>query len=213
MDSNINNDGSPATKYIYKLQPENGIYNTVEWINEDDYLLLGGSKEGWDNWNSNSMFGPITAMNYIQEATKNWTNTNKMKISNFTDETGKEYEMPKTYNVYARLPYYHELSNSGETKVYLYDNLDFPDCVYIDDEGLDNYVSCDEEYTYVEGVMDDSLTYIEDMQSYLTLSVDSQNHLYEGQSMYIFEFNYAYGLHNYYAENDTGVRPVISLKI
>ena len=64
------------------------------------------------NWNK----GPITAMNFLKQATKNWTNTNEITINSFNsyDNDGNlvddKVEM-KTYNTYARMPYYNEVNS------------------------------------------------------------------------------------------------------
>ena len=140
MDQNINSDGTPAgLSRIY----ENGsnIYNCVQWISNEKYyedvggvipdevLNEGGCDEDGENCAKLDK-GPLTAMNFLKEATKNWTNTKEMVINTYTDETGKSYKM-EAFNTYARLPIY--LNDETKTEVedkktdgsnaYLYDNL------------------------------------------------------------------------------------------
>ena len=116
MDSNINISGEPVKLGEYE--------GTVEWLSKDDYMKpeIGGSEEEWapGNWDK----GPITAMNYLQTATQNWTNLNPITVSTFTDDTGNIHNMAKTYNTYARLPYYSEISNIDSSTSYLIDNLE-----------------------------------------------------------------------------------------
>lgn len=123
MDRNINSDGTPATKGRTEAQKgdNDGKYNLVAWINQGDYELAGGQK--WDNLTDNNTFGPITAMNFLTEATKTWTNTNKI-IINFFDDTNATQKSMKTYNTYARMPYYYEVGDSNGTNEYLYEYLD-----------------------------------------------------------------------------------------
>ena len=66
----------------------------------------------WDE-NGNNSNGPITAMNYLENATSNWNNLTKIIIKEFDDELGRIQDMAKTYNVYARLPYKYEANGVG----------------------------------------------------------------------------------------------------
>ena len=88
MDRNINSDGTPTTKGIIKSDKEEngGIYNLVAWINQDNYETVGGSS--WDDWEDNNNFGPITAMNFLYNATKDWIN---IPALNYT-YNDKEYQ-------------------------------------------------------------------------------------------------------------------------
>ena len=143
MDQNINSDGTPAGTTRVTKQDNPLQYNLVEWINNEDYLLQGGSQEDWDKEEKyditgsiiqpgyKNIYGPITAMNFLSEATKNWTNINELTIDSFFCEyDGNTYKM-KTYYTYARLPIY--LDDSTKTEVgnklsnsvfdFLYENL------------------------------------------------------------------------------------------
>ena len=62
-------------------------------------------------------------MNFLQEATKNWPNINEITVDTFTDDVGTIYNM-KTYNVYARMPYYNEVKPIiSKDKIWLIDYL------------------------------------------------------------------------------------------
>ncbi len=126
MDRNINSDGTPVTKAISSSSPENGIYNLVEWVSKTDYnddssWFINSIDEG------NSSKGPITAMNFLSEATKTWTNVNELLINTFIMYDGMEQpetKNMKAYNTYARLPYESELSNVSADTIWLIDYLD-----------------------------------------------------------------------------------------
>ena len=133
MDQNINSDGSPAGMTEITKNDDNA-YNIVAWTNKDDYgttlypadyifCYEEGGCAGSDK-------GPLTAMNFLNEATKTWTNINEMVVDTFIDDTGATHNM-KAYNTYARMPIY--LSDATKTEVadetdanrYLIDNLSF----------------------------------------------------------------------------------------
>ena len=63
MDRNICEDGTIATA-------ENVCF--VAWINQEDYEGAGGSK--WYSEEDRNMYGPVTAMKYLHNATKSWIN-------------------------------------------------------------------------------------------------------------------------------------------
>lgn len=69
--------------------------------------------------NGNNNKGPITAMKFLQDATKTWTNTNEMTINTYTDETGTPVKEMQTYNTYARMPIYLRDATKTETNSYL----------------------------------------------------------------------------------------------
>jgi len=118
MDSNITSTGAA----IKDANPtDKGL---VAWINNDHFLEAGGNQTDWDYYENMNVYGPISAMDYLQEATKDWTNTNPQTISAFTDDAGETHNMAKTYTTYARLPYYSEISNVGSTTPWLLDYLD-----------------------------------------------------------------------------------------
>ena len=89
--------------------------------------------------------GPVTALDYLDNATKDWDNVPFINI-NYNDESGntgeygygemitidletritkKDKTIVKTYkNLKARLPFDYEIQNSDGTNEYLYENLD-----------------------------------------------------------------------------------------
>ena len=113
MDRNICSDGSFATED-----------NTcdIAWISETDYGcgVFGDYCAAEDK-------GPVTAMNYLSNATKTWTNTNEMLIDKFEyidvylNSIGMFDMQP--YNTYARMPYYNEIDIYNGSNGYLYENL------------------------------------------------------------------------------------------
>ena len=115
MDSNINKSGEAVKEGVSDL-------GETPWLSQTD---SSKSTEEWDMNLGLASDGPITAMNYLQTATSSWTNLeeNKVTVSKYTDEYGAQNGM-KTYNVYARMPYYSEVSASNGTNEYLYENLD-----------------------------------------------------------------------------------------
>jgi len=123
MDRNINSDGTPVTKYIAAATPENGVYNIVQWVSPSDYYSAGGQGS---QYNSK---GPITAMNFLNKATKSWENIKNLNIT-YDDEFGPVdgVERVKNFKVTgkARLPYYRELemydTETGRN-AFLYDYL------------------------------------------------------------------------------------------
>jgi len=130
MDSNIKKDGTPLKEYASLDQMEqSGI---VPWISKVDYISeeVGGSKDYWDlvddsvgKFQGANDKGPISAMNFLAEATASWTNVNTQTIGTFTDTTGASHKMAKTYTINARMPYYSEISNISESTPWLLENL------------------------------------------------------------------------------------------
>ena len=140
MDQNINSAGTPAGMTGVTKNGDN-VYNLVAWISTEEYyedsggvipdeLLNDGGACQYGNECVFNNKGPITAMNFLSEATKNWTNTNEMKISTIAYEDGSTYTMSKTYYTNARMPIYSsdatktEVANKTDANAYLYDNLD-----------------------------------------------------------------------------------------
>ena len=124
MDQNINSDGTPAGETGTTKNGEN-VYNLVAWISKDDYGTLypyDGKICQYESGCALNDKGPLTAMKFLSEATKAWTNTNEMLVDTFTDDIGTIYNMKK-YNTYARMPYKSEVADLTETNEYLYENL------------------------------------------------------------------------------------------
>jgi len=72
MDQNINSDGTPAGKVGIKKQG-NRTYNLISWISKEDY----NDDENYREY-GNKDKGPITALKFLYEATKYWTNISPM---------------------------------------------------------------------------------------------------------------------------------------
>lgn len=118
MDSNITRNGDAVKEST--LEEE---YGSVEWISKVDYISSEGTEIEYGQTGNNKK-GPITAMNYLKEATSKWYNSKKQTIKTFKDEVGNIYNMISIES-YARLPYYEELSNyaSDGSNAYLYNYL------------------------------------------------------------------------------------------
>ena len=117
MDSNITRTGDA----IKDANPtDKGL---VAWITQTDYEREDVGGKAWDDWTDNNTFGPISAIEYLQDATKDWTNVNPQTISTFTDDAGEPHNMAITYTTNARLPYYSEISDVSSSKLYLIDYL------------------------------------------------------------------------------------------
>ena len=122
LDRNINSDGTLATKGITKDNAVNGVYSYTSWISDYDYKCgnIGGCYATNDK-------GPITAMNYLYNATKNWDSIPNIVI-NHNDEYGNiktigaitsiiktdNITITVSYNnLKARLPNFSELKEVG----------------------------------------------------------------------------------------------------
>jgi len=134
MDQNINSDGTPAGKIGVKQSENPSQYNLVAWVKEADYGTLSPYDGEWCYSQRGCVFndkGPLTAMNFLSEATKNWTNTNEMTINKFSqcNYQGCSEKTMTEYVVNARMPIYlsdetkSEVSNQTENNAYLYENL------------------------------------------------------------------------------------------
>ena len=190
MDSNIRTGGEA----IKESKPtDTGI---VYWISNKDFLDQGGEvtdsmlNDGFMCQNYgicvDATYGPITAMNYLEIATSNWTNLNKRTVSTYTtiDEFNQTlvgtHNLKKTYSAYARMPYYSEVVATG--------------CAYYDGSGcpswMTNYLS------YESGV------YAYWLLSYTNVDVDGG-----------YLVSYADGLAAYGGGigEKYGVRPVITI--
>ena len=131
MDSNIRTGGEP----VKEEKPIGEQKALMPWISGEKYYEENGGEIPEDVLNDGGVCeydgycvyndkGPLTAMDYLEEATKNWTNTNKIIISEFTDEEGGKHPIAKIYNMYSRLPYYSEVEDVSTDKIWLIDYLD-----------------------------------------------------------------------------------------
>lgn len=131
---------SPRVKYHFYVLSKEGnnvnlimnqnLINNVAWISKEDYISSGGLESNYSTY-GNSNRGPITIMNAIYDATKNWTNVPNINV-NYTDEglhygglvtngsttsiTTKTGSVVKSYsNLKARIPTYKELKPLAKT--------------------------------------------------------------------------------------------------
>ena len=218
MDSNINISGESVKEGV----TDDGA---IFWITKEDYLKpeIGGKEETWYDY-GNLEKGPITALNYLESATANWTNLRKITINkffdNYTEYNEPEYipeyfrvekALPKTYNIYARLPYVdNEITNTvGEYNLYLYDNLVFK-CSNLENpcgggfpypfqhEGLNYFVKPIIEFGEWEPIYGGSDLWI---SGYWVLETQHLTSAYAGSTSKLIN------------TSNIGVRPVINLKI
>lgn len=99
MNRNICEDGTVATQ---------DNLCTIEWINQRDYEITGGSN--WLEYEDNNNFGPITAINYLNSATSEWINIKNLDIT-YNDE-GEQFTNFKITGK-ARMPYFSEVNGAG----------------------------------------------------------------------------------------------------
>jgi hypothetical protein len=124
MDSNIRTGGEP----VKEENPTDEQKGLVHWINNDSFLSSGGeltdaikNSEYCQTYNLclDPTFGPITAMDYLESVTSKWNNLDKITINTYTsiDASNNNYmgtsQLKKTYNIYARMPYYSEIKETG----------------------------------------------------------------------------------------------------
>ena len=109
MDSNIRIGGEA----VKETTPASDKIGLVAWITQSDYEREDVGGTAWDEWMDNNTFGPISAIEYLQEATKDWKNVNAQTISTFTDDAGETHEMAIKYTVNARMPYLSEVEGTG----------------------------------------------------------------------------------------------------
>ena len=77
MDQNIYSDGTPAGLDTVAKTADPTKYSLVEWVNKDDYgtLIPYDGNYCWDEKGCPANYkGPITAIKFLYNATKDWTN-------------------------------------------------------------------------------------------------------------------------------------------
>mgnify|MGYP003300229766 CR=1 FL=1 len=190
MDSNITRTG-------IAIKEENpSDYGLVEWTSWS-YLEEHASQEDLDNYENLNIYGPITAMEQLQEATKDWKNVNPQTVSTFTAcpyGGGKctDEEMAETFTVNARLPH---LSEVGATECDITGDYISGTCPgwmvdYLYDAG------------YQTNVVNDVYGYWT-LSSYASISYSAWGVDFDG---------YAYNI-DVSDDGDFGVRPVVNLSI
>ena len=123
LDRNINSDGTLATQKIEKNNAVDGVYNQTEWITKEDYETANTDGtvctyyvdfEDEDIiYNPCTDEGPVTALNFLNEATKSWYNIVNLNEVYIDDNYGELNLTGK-----ARLPRYDELH--GKEKCWTY---------------------------------------------------------------------------------------------
>ncbi len=104
--------------------------NILAWISKEDYVTSGGTNYGTYG---NNELGPLTALEVLEERTKNWTNIKSYDyelIDDKTDYYGVQvrYQPIKRTNVRARMLTYTEANSLGCTSsnkscpTWLYEN-------------------------------------------------------------------------------------------
>ena len=115
MDRNICDDGTT------EQTDDNSC--TTPWISYDDFEKAGGSLEEWEDIpfgaQCNNTKGPITVLNYLDKATKNWSNIPNLD-ENYKDE-GNHYGTIHLSGK-ARLVKYNEVSKYETIPNFLIEN-------------------------------------------------------------------------------------------
>ncbi len=120
------------TKKELTLIMDRNLGGKVEWIAQEDYEAGGGKY--WDKSYGKNNIGPLTALNYLENLTKGWTNIPSYDYTledDKPDSSGKtvRYQPIERRNVRARMLTYTEAHNHGCTgssstcPKYLYENL------------------------------------------------------------------------------------------
>ena len=195
MDSNINISGEAVKEGVTDL-------GLVAWY-----------ADAYDN-----SYGPITAMNHLQTATAGWTNANELTINKFTECDWEGICIDKTmteYVVNARMPYYSEVSTYSidANNSYLYNNLGA--YCYDGEPGLEDTkeVSCNDGFSYIDGIHEEGMTHVLGVQGYWTLSSSSPYSISHYAWMADFFGNVDDVDVNDGVGYESGVRPVINLSI
>ena len=184
MDSNITRTGAA----IKDTNPsDTGLVAWTSW----SYLEEHASQEDLDNYENLNIYGPVTAMEHLAEATKDWKNVNAQTISTFTDDAGETHNMAQTFNVNARMPYLSEVGATG-CDIVNYESGTCPGWMV--------------DYLYDAGYQTNTVSGV---YGYWTLSSSAS---YSNIAWYVDYFGFA---HDFDVDYDGyyGVRPVINLSI
>lgn len=217
MDSNITASGE-AIKSDDVIEGYSPLeYNQWHsaWINQVDYELAGG--QSYNSHIDNNIYGPITALKYVESATSSWSNI-PMLNETYTDEGGNYRPIRLTGK--ARLPKKSEINNLFVDKTYNMDN-------YRTDKlpiWATNYLYNIENETTIEiGAYVKGRTHINRLGNYWLLSSVSINIQPETSAYDVGYDGGWYGYSNVTVDDDTykcsddnlclrkGIRPVISI--
>ena len=192
MDRNVYYDASTNTRGLTD-KDHDGL---VVWINKEDYEKAGGTNYGEYG---NNEYGPITAMNYLNNATSTWSNVPNLNIT-YNDEGNHFTNFQITGK--ARLPRLDEVSGTGKCAT-CYESCE-----------LDLYGSCP---LYLANYLDNSeyvtgegLENISGIRGYWTLDA-SYGDYYDAWNVTFFGIVSGNGMVG--NDNSIGVRPVINVKL
>ena len=217
MDRNICENGIPATEDNKCL---------VAWVSKLDYK----DDTNYGTYGNNNK-GPITAMNYLYNATKDWDNIPNIKMdyedegktensgygsikttNNITKITKKDgsavtvlMDQEGYTNLKARIPYKRETSDYDKTNAYLYENLHI---ACYDSKNHMNPVSCDVA-GYIEGLYNEGMSHIKGIYGYWILSTRAD---YPSIATFVLFLGYTRS-DSVQFDSHIGVRPVITLKL
>ena len=186
MDRNINSNGEPET------ESNKGL---VAWINNLDFVNV--SHEEWNSDNQGVTVGPITALKYLKQATKSWTNI--PSLDQIYINTGKDIGGYNTVNISgkSRLPSSVEMNEVGCTE----SNVGCP-------LWASNYIS---EYNQ-DGIAQEMINKFQSIQGisgYWTLDTTGTQNGKKGA--WYLQYGTLYYESGVDTENELGVRPVIEL--
>ena len=219
MDRNICGDGTLTS---VNDECEVGWISWRDYNDDENYGAEGGSNDK----------GPITAMNYLYNATKDWNNISNIVIEYEDEGNAGDYGYGKIVtvngitkitqkdgtsvtvlsnqegyvNLKARMPYLKEVKDYDGNNGYLYNNLDFPKCYVA--QGNYSKVPCGEA-GYILGVYEDGVAHIEGKLGYWIFSskgdfVDLVDYV-SSDGKVTSDFSDESSLY--------GVRPIINLKL
>lgn len=117
MSTNINSNGTPDYSNSKIQNNGSNVYNATTWLSVEDYLAAGGPNLKGDagqcdygGFCYDSSYGPLSAMQFLQNATKTWTNLELKTVNTFGDGA---MTMKKNFDSYARMPELSELQSIG----------------------------------------------------------------------------------------------------
>ena len=91
-----NNNNRNSNSFIWLILLILIFFNNGSSISEADYFSVSGSEYIWDG--NATYYGPITAMNFIYNATKDWVNIPDIVINYTSEEYGEIYSLQTSGN-------------------------------------------------------------------------------------------------------------------
>ena len=92
---------------------DRNLGNRVAWISQTDYVEVGGTAEDYGTY-GNVNKGPLTALNYLESQTVDWTNIPIMSYTLNDDGGENQYGSITRTNVRARLASLTEIDNLSD---------------------------------------------------------------------------------------------------